>query len=352
MKRQQVIKNGFLFFAAAGLLSFSVGAQHAAADDYRFETSAAIKKTFYSKPSELAVIGKDRSVSGAWGRVNSRWDSLRTGLWYIEEQRHADNAIIAGVVGNDEAAIERGFQSLEWGLQQQQPDGSFDCLDAFHSTSFFIEAAAHSCLLIEQSRYKTVYAERIQKIKNGLEAACAWLLQPAVLTKGLRYNKPYTHRGYLVAAAFGEAGVLCGRDDLIARSRFFIEQALAAQDSSGYNPERNGYDCSYHAVGLLYAHRYYDIVADEACKLRLQTMFYKAMGWLLSRINEDGVVDTQGNTRTGMAQEKQRDGEVKNISYRSIANVLFWWSWQSGQVYLDDLAKKVYGGGRPLPKRK
>jgi hypothetical protein len=40
----------------------------------------------------------------------------------------------------------------------------------------------------------------------------------------------------------------------------------AQHNAHDLNPEKGGYDCSYHAIALVYAKRYYDIVADSGLK--------------------------------------------------------------------------------------
>ena len=66
-----------------------------------------------------------------------------------------------------------------------------------------------------------------------------------------------------MAAALGEAGVLGDDSSLVEKSKSYIREGIEMQDPSGYNPERGGYDSSYDAVGLFYAERYYDLVADS-----------------------------------------------------------------------------------------
>ena len=124
-------------------------------------------------------------------------------------------------------------------------------------------------------------------------------------------NAPYTHRRYLVAAALGEAGVLCDNQTLVDQSKEFIKEGVSLQNPAGYNPEKGGYDCSYHAVGLVFAERYYDVVADSQTKKELYPMLKRANEWLKTRIQPDGTIDSSGNTRTGLSQEKDRAGSIK-----------------------------------------
>ena len=317
-------------------------------NDLAFESSPLMKKLFYSRPQRLAIVGKDMNANGAWSKLNEDYDSLKTGRWYIEQQRYAADAIVAGIVQDNEATVERGMLALEWGAKHQQPDGSFACPDNFHSTSFYVESVAHSCILLKASKYYPKYKERIERLKTTITNTVNWMLRPDVLEKGKKGNAPYTHRRYLVAAAIGETGVLCNNPDFIAASALFIKDGLSLQDTAGFNPEKKGYDCSYHSVGLVFAHRYFDIVANEKQKAAMVPMFEKGIKWLLSRIDENGVINGEGNTRTGFGQENARDGRPKSINYASATNAILWWGIYKNDSQLQTLAEKVYNAGKTI----
>ena len=317
-------------------------------NDLAFESTPLMKKIFYSNPKRRALIGKDMNANGAWSKLNQDYDSLKTGRWYIEQQRYGADAIVAGIVQDNEEIIERGILALEWGAKQQQIDGSFNCPENFHSTSFYVEAVAHSCILLKASKYYPKYNQRIEQLKNTIVNATNWMLRPNILEKGKKGNAPYTHRRYLLAAAIGETGVLCGNASFIAQSSLFINEGFTLQDTAGFNPEKKGYDCSYHAFGLVLAHRYFDIVANEKQRLAMVPMFEKGIKWLLSRIDEKGNINGEGNTRTGYGQEKVRDGKPKGISYGSVANAILWWGIYKNDTRLQMLAEKIYSAGKTI----
>jgi hypothetical protein len=328
-----LIAFAFLLLSESGFSSVT--------DDLQFETSAFMKRVAYRQPDQIAA---DLSPSGAQGRVNMQWDQSHVGKWYIEEQRSGLDAICAGIAQQDRAAIERGLKILRWGFEQQQSDGSFNCPDAFHSTSFFVEAAAHACLLLSASSFAESYAEEINWMKPRVLKAAMWMAEPAVELPGRKHNRPYTHRRYLVAAAFGEAGTLSGNKFLVDKSKDYIREGISLEDPSGFNPEKGGYDCSYHAVGLVFAERYYDLVADAEMKEKLFHMLQKANAWLRSRVLPDGTIDVTGNTRTGMGQELSRQGEVKKVSYSQIYRAFYRWSLISGDTSFERLAEEVHAG--------
>jgi hypothetical protein len=311
------------------------------ADDLRFETSAFMKDTAYRRPEKIAA---DSAPSGAESAINIQWDQTHTGKWYIEQQRYGSDAVCGGIAKEDIAAIERGLKILHWGFEQQQPDGSFSCPDTFHSTSFFVEAAAHTCLLLYASQYASKYAAELEGIKPRILKAAQWMARPGVEASGKAHNAPYTHRRYLVAAALGEAGVLCQDQSLIEKSKSYIREGISLQDPSGFNPEKGGYDCSYHAVGLYYAERYYDLVADAQTKEALHSMLKRGYAWLQSRIFPDGTIDVSGNTRTGAGQEKGRSGALKTVNYGYTYRGFYHWSLISQDPNYEQLAQKIFAG--------
>ncbi|MBV8098051.1 MAG: hypothetical protein JOZ31_02725 [Verrucomicrobia bacterium] len=331
------------FWATVFCLSFAKVAKGSITDDLKFETSDLMKKAAYHNPDRIAA---DVAADGALGKVNIAWDQTHTGIWYIEEQRYGMDAVTAGIADDDAAAIDRGLKAFRWGFEQQQTDGSFSCPDAFHSTSFFVEATSHACLLLEASSFRDRYASQVDWLKPRILKAALWMINPAVEEAGRRHNARYTHRRYLVAAALGEAGVLCGNQTLIDKSKEYIREGVSLQSPAGYNPEKGGYDCSYHAVGLVFAERYCDVVADSETKKELYPMLKRANEWLKTRIQPDGTIDPTGNTRTGLSQEKGRGGEYKKVSYAQTVRTFYRWSLMSDDPAYTQLADRVIEGER------
>lgn len=324
-----------LLFVASPYAAYAKGAN----DDLLFETSAFMRSTAYRNVPKL---NPESAEDGAYGPVNRAWDLLHSGKWYIEEQRYGADLVAGGITARNTEAIGRGLLILHWGFAQQQRDGGFDCPDAFHSTSFFVEATAHSLLLLESSEFASRYDADIKAMKLRLHAAALWMIAPEHEGQGRKHNMPYTHRHYLVAAALGESGLLLGDQALINRSEDYIREGLALQDPSGFNPERGGWDSSYNAVGMLYATRYYTIVASDSLRPALYHMLEKAVHWEASRVSAEGEVSTEGNTRVGGEQtENGRSGKPKTIAVGTVYRVFYYWSRISGDAGFEKLAEKV-----------
>jgi|HubBroStandDraft_1064217.scaffolds.fasta_scaffold120873_2 hypothetical protein len=306
--------------------------------DLAFETSDFMRRAAYHDVSKL---NEDSSPAGAYGPVNRAWEQNHEAPWYIEEQRVGGDVVVAGIVTNDASTIDRGLRMLEWGAQQQQPDGSFDCGDAFHSTSFFIEAAAHALLVMHLSGFDKQFASRVDYLTPRIHNAALWMVRPEVLAAGKRHNAPFTHRRYAVAAALGETGVLTHDDALVKTSREFVYDGLSLQDPSGYNPEKGGFDSSYHAVGVYYAERYYAWAASDDLKRPLFDMLSRAMAWEASRIAPDGTVMAEGNSRVGDNPEHDRANRTKKLAVGQVFRAFAFWSMISNTPTYLELAVRV-----------
>jgi hypothetical protein len=307
--------------------------------DLAFETSSFMLNSAYQ---DVANLYADSAPDGAYGPVNRAWDAGHAGKWYIEEQRPGSDLIAGGIAANNTEAIDRGLLVLNWGFAQQEPDGGFDCPDTFHSTSFFVEAVAHSLLMLQASEYSSRYSQTVADMEPKLLLAARWMTNLRNESDGGKNNRPYTHRRYLVAAALGETGILAGDASLVARSESYVREGIALQSDSGYNPELGSWDSSYHAKGLVFACRYYTIVANEEMKQTLYKMLDKAAKWEASRVHDDGRINTEGNTRVGGKRtEKGRLGKGKTVEVRQVYRAFYYWSVISGDSSYEKLAEKV-----------
>jgi len=311
--------------------------------DLGFETSSFMKETVYAKPDSLS---NDATSSGAYGPFNRDFESGGGKDWFIESQRFGVDAIGAGLAWDRKDLIDKGLHILDWGFAHQNADGSFSCPDAFHSTAFFVEAAARTALLLEASGFKSEYKAWVEKVRPKILAAAKWMARAPIFEKGLRGDSIYTHRYYLNADALAFAGLLGSDPALINISKKLIEQGMAKQNPSGSNPEKGGFDTSYHAVGMVFALRYYDFAADEVLRSEMQPMITRALGWLKGRVNEDGSFNQTGNTRTGDGQEIGRDKKAKTMSWGSAARAFANWSQISGDSSFERLAVRVFQYGQ------
>lgn len=116
--------------------------------DFDHESTSLIANVLYRRLSRFSDSMTPNGANGA----NVSWERNQAADWYIEAQRYGEELVIGGLIKNDAAAIQAGFKMFDWGFAHQAADGSFKGTgDPFHSTSFFVQAVAHTLLVIQQS---------------------------------------------------------------------------------------------------------------------------------------------------------------------------------------------------------
>jgi hypothetical protein len=146
------------------------------------------------------------------------------------------------------------------------------------------------------------------------------MARPDVSGKGVASNEPYTHRRYILAAAFGQAGTVLGDDHLIGQGEHWAREGVALQQPDGTNPEKGGFDASYQTVGVLMALRYLPVCKNTQLRASLRSMMRAAVRRELERQRPDGSIDADGSTRVGL--ETARSGKVKEVSYAEVLQTL------------------------------
>lgn len=305
--------------------------------DFEHESTDLIANILYRR---LSSWHKSMMPNGANG-INVRWLHNQARHWYIEEQRSGEDLIIGGLIKNDPQAITAGFKMFDWGFAHQVDDGSFFMTgDRFHSTSFFVQAVARTLLVIQQSPDSEKYAHQVAKYKPLLHRAARWMISPNVWKKGIRHNKPYTHRRYLVAAALGLTGKVTADEELMKYARKSIEDGLSLQRLDGVNPEKGGHDSSYQMVGVVYASRWVTYFPNDSITPKVVAMIDKSLVWQQTRMLPSGEISTEGNTRTG-GQEKGRSDKVKGIDRKSALRSFAYWASVTGNRMWEENARQI-----------
>jgi hypothetical protein len=305
--------------------------------DFQYESSDLIPNVLYK---HLPSFYKTMSPSGANG-ANVSWERNQAPAWYVEQQKYGEQLVIGGIVKNDPKAIRIGFKMFDWGFAHQAADGSFaGTKDPFHSTSFFVEAVAHSLLVIQQSPYSKEYAREVQRYTPLVHRAALWMISPRVWDRGIKNNEPYTHRRYLVGAALGLAGKLTGDRQLLSYANNSISDGLSLQQPDGVNPEKGGFDSSYQMVGVVYAQRWLTYFPNDELAPKVSAMINKALLWEKQRILPSGEIDSEGNSRTA-GQERGRMGKVKHVDYSAVIRGFAYWASVTGDQQWNAIAQSV-----------
>lgn len=355
---QPLIFKRFRFvLSLAILLSFAPAKIHAgdgmgknlgALPNLTFETSRLVQEA--KSADEINLPPAWQKLSGAIA-MNAKWETNNALPWFIEYQKEGRDWIVAGLADNNRDKVCWGLKILAWGWTRMEANGSFKHPDNYHSATFFIEATAHSILLLESSPWKSEFARQLDAFKPKLLTAAHWTIRPDIDAANWPDNehypkifgeRRYAHRRFLDAAALGEVAVLFHDQPLREKSVWLIRNGIAFQQPDGVNPERGGHDTSYQALGLIYACRYYQLVADDAMRTEMKPLLDKAFAWLLTRIQPDGRIDGTGNTRTGPAGELGRNGRPKQLDYQTTAVVFTNWAQLTGDPIWEKAARRVF----------
>jgi hypothetical protein len=308
---------------AAGLAGPPVAPQASGLLDVQINFSRAFDRILYS---HAAALVHGVAPDGANG-VNAAWEQGHGPGMFIEEQRHGEEAIIAGVVEHRRKLWRIGLREFSWGFAHQGPGGNFpDTQDPFHSTSFFVEGIAHLILILRGAASEGVAVPRpllaaVDSFVPRLHRAARWMVSGGVWNAGLASDAPYTHRRFLVASAIGLTAVLTGDRLLARRAREALELGLGAQRSDGVFPELGGFDSSYQARGIVYAEHYLAWVPHAPRSLG--SAIARGLAWERTRILPSGEVSIAGNTRANGVMYDHNG--PKRVVYPMVATALGWW---------------------------
>jgi len=308
--RRRLLIHAMGYGASLGSLCIAGAPAQAAQSGLESDASAPSLRTMLRDPLLVRSlyrlpVSRDFSPDGAAG-------TNRNGYQWIEEQRQGAEWIVRAYAQDNREWMQLGWRELDWGLDRQQPDGGFASKDGFHSTSFFVEALARSCLIDPDG----ASTQRVE----GLVRAARWLMRADVEEKGIRSNNPYTHRRYILAAALGQAGTVSGDKALLHRAEAWAEDGLRLQRDDGTNPEKGGYDVGYQMVGVLMALRYLPVCRTPALRAGLRAMVRRAVELELSNMETDGTINAGDSTRIG--HEHARSGKLKEVPYGEILQAM------------------------------
>jgi hypothetical protein len=287
----------------------------------------------------------DPAASGAYG-VNVAAPAHH---WYIEEQRAGGTDVTAGCIRGDTALIAEGLKMFHWGLARETRNGSFPGSQwPFHGVAFFLSEAAPALLFLGASAYAHQFAHEIAWEKPRLRKA-AYAMVRSVGGAGKIDDATKNHRRFEAAIALGATGILTENPRLTRWSRLYAWQGIHMQRANGIMPEDGGHDSGYQALGMIDATRYLVLVATDHLYTALHRALAQGETWEISRIDSDGSVNQQGDTRTAGCAETNPAGQCKTVFYAPIYSALARWAAITAIGRYETVAKRVwtrsgYGG--------
>ena len=302
--------------------------------------------TFQTSPPANELLNPPKRVPADWQQrsgavsINAEWEKDHAKPWFVELQRDGVHWVQSGLANHHADSIAWGLKQLQWGFQQMKPDGSFDCPDAFHSASFLMESTAHAILLVAASPHAAEFHDQVEAMKGSLLTCAKWMISPGN-DKTAQKQRIYTHRRFLLGCGLIECTLITGDPAVREKALFFIDDGIRLQRDDGAFPEKGGHDSSYHSVGLIYLQRLLLVTPSEFKKPSWTEAAAHGAEWLRGRIDGNGVVSVEGNTRTGSGQEKGRTGTLKNVNLPEVATALLYRHQATGDEQWLTLAKKV-----------
>lgn len=289
---------------------------------------------------KLRRVPADWKTRTAAVSLNQAWEKDRNKPWFVELQREGGRWVEAGIAHGDEACVGWGLRQLAWGFERMKNDGSFDCGDPFHSASFLVESTGRSLLLLQLSGQEQTHATVTGSLRSSLLTCARWMASP-VNEKAAVKQRIYGHRRFLLGCALLQTSKLHGDSHLRDVARAIVRDGLVLQRADGAFPEKGGHDCSYHAVSLIYLQRYGWLEEDAELRRSCDLAARRGVQWLRGRIDENGNVNVQGNTRTGLQQEMGRSGAIKQVNFPEVAQALMMHTYRAEDRTAAELAVKV-----------
>jgi hypothetical protein len=287
-------------------------------------------------------------VTGAIS-VNRNW-TKKGDPYTIQQQRYGADMIQSGVNNNNVSQIDQGLLILQWGFDRQDPvSGGFpDSGDPFHSTSFFLEAATRSGILLREYEYAT-YAANINYISGRSVRIADWMLTNSVKTTGDNNNAPYGHRRFLCGAAFMQTAELSGSSSQLISTHAnaadaYMNAGFALQQFDGSFLEKGLPDSSYQMVGMTMAARYAMSCPRFLMVDPTKRCLDRGCNWELGYINPDGSVITIVGSRTDV--ESGVSGAPKSVDFKHlIEGFVFGYGLLSNMTYLDAATRIAHKKG-------
>jgi hypothetical protein len=228
--------------------------------------------------------------------------------------------------------VAEGLRMFHFGLAREASNGGFPgSVSPFHGTAFFLSEAAPALVVLTVSLWASRFALEVRWQIARMRRAAYYIVR-TVGGPGRIDDRSKNHRFYEAAIALGAVGVLAGDRTLERWSRRYVVEGIQMERANGVMPENGGHDSGYQALGMVSAARYLTLVAKGALYRRLSAVLARAAAWELSRVQPDGSVNQEGDTRTAGCQERDALGHCKTVFYAPIFSALAHWAAISGDA--------------------
>ena len=314
--------------ATLALPADALARPHKAGLDRALERTPIIVKNAYK---QLPPMGRR-------GQMGNNLPGEGGGGFQLADQQLGDLYVRSGLVYGRPKVIRRGFRAFDYAFRRQRSDGSLP-EDQAEGYAFFVEAVAHSALLLQKSRYAGRFRGKLGSYRHKLERAARHMITPAAFDAFKGRNSSYTHSGYSVGTALTLTGKLVHNGSFRRFGRSAIKAALDNQRSKGANPELGGYDVRYQTVGIAYAERFRVYFPGGRLKRRVEAMTRRGLRWMDHRVDRDGYIQWRGSTRA--CRELASDGDLKSPGYPFAVRAFAYWGALNGRDGYIEVARHL-----------
>lgn len=209
--------------------------------------------------------------------------------------------------------LENAVRAIEYSFSHQLSSGDFELIvpeelsspvpasesDKVSATAFFMSSVGSALLGMQESSWyhqQEAFTSRIEQLHSSFVSALKFLKSQQLLLKETDAEAP--NRLLFDAVAFYSFGKYLNDDEAVALGLQFARMALDQQHSNGYFLEKDGWDSSYQAVALENGFRLLTLLeANDPLAAGLYHSLSCGTDWEASRVEEDGEIITDGNTR-------------------------------------------------------
>ncbi|NEQ55032.1 MAG: hypothetical protein F6K11_33735 [Leptolyngbya sp. SIO3F4] len=328
-----------------------------------FNSSQVVNDLSYNEA--LALIGTDKLSRGVEKpNPDGSLGRNKQGYFHVRFQINMTSISDYAIVSENLEALKFFLTTIQYSFNHQLEDGSFELEipssllnspaykppqagDLVSGTAFFASSLGLSLLSLENSDWfveseetKAIRAS-IHQLNPSFERTLDYLIANKEILMQIDAHAP--NRLLFNALAFYSLGKYLSRTDAIDLAKQFIDTALTQTESeSGYFIEGGGWDSSYNGVAIKLAMELY-LLADEAeIKAKLKERFVPASAWQISRINNNGEISTDGNTRVFKGGEAFL-GKEKGVDYVKTVRALLYFGLLTEDQETLELADSVLG---------
>ena len=290
-------------------------------------------------PGEITGVMASGNRPDANGMIgyNSRY-----GWTHVVFQRGGMIYLIVSAAQGNQSQVADAWRAADVSFDRQTPQGNFETgltvprIDDLSGVSFWLAKFCHGALVLQGSSAGPSYQDEIAQTLPQVRAAATWLAQGTSELAAAGADAP--NRLFFHACAFGLAGILLNDNNFKQIGRDFVEMGLAAQREDGVFVEYGGHDSSYQATSLLQLQQY---AIHNPGDPAIEDAIRRGAEWELTRIEWNGEVDVEGNTRTGSDQE-QFMGQPKGVNYPEVILALLYYGVRNDCSRAIRAATRVY----------